>query len=295
MHSPFRQPQSARGVRKSPLHDRRAQRGACFGEIAVRRARQLVRARRRSPRVSLQLRTAELVRVFGQLSTRPYVSALVLPNQSSFAKFAVVGADAEAVLNRVCAGDVAVPVGKNRLYAVAERTRGIEADVTVTREADDQYLVVTACANQTRDLHWLRSHIPVNARAVVIDISSRIRRAGSDGSAQPGASERAYGRGPFQRVIPLWFFAPSGLGLRCNGSSITYVGELGWELYIGSEFAQSGSTNDELVRAGADYGLAHAGYHALNSLRMEKAYRHWGHDIGDEDTPLEAGLGFAVA
>jgi 4-methylaminobutanoate oxidase (formaldehyde-forming) len=80
---------------------------------------------------------------------------------------------------------------------------------------------------------------------------------------------------------------------RVRASRITYVGELGWELYIPSEFAQS--VYDEIVRAGAAFGLRHAGYHALNSLRMEKAYRHWGHDIGDEDTPLEAGLGFAVA
>ena len=79
---------------------------------------------------------------------------------------------------------------------------------------------------------------------------------------------------------------------RVRASRITYVGELGWEIYIPSEFAQS--VYDEIVRAGAAYGLAHAGYHAMNSLRMEKAYRHWGHDITDEDTPLEAGLGFAV-
>jgi 4-methylaminobutanoate oxidase (formaldehyde-forming) len=77
-----------------------------------------------------------------------------------------------------------------------------------------------------------------------------------------------------------------------RASRITYVGELGWELYVASEFLQG--VYDELVRAGAPYGLTHAGYHALNSLRIEKGYRHWGHDITDEDTPLEAGLGFAV-
>jgi 4-methylaminobutanoate oxidase (formaldehyde-forming) len=83
-----------------------------------------------------------------------------------------------------------------------------------------------------------------------------------------------------------------GLAL-VRASRITYVGELGWELYVPSEFLQG--VYDELVSAGAPFGLTHAGYHALNSLRIEKAYRHWGHDITDEDTPLEAGLGFAVA
>jgi glycine cleavage system aminomethyltransferase T len=77
-----------------------------------------------------------------------------------------------------------------------------------------------------------------------------------------------------------------------RASRITYVGELGWELYVPTEFLQG--VYDELASAGARYGLTHAGYHALNSLRIEKAYRHWGHDITDEDTPLEAGLGFAV-
>jgi glycine cleavage system aminomethyltransferase T len=82
-----------------------------------------------------------------------------------------------------------------------------------------------------------------------------------------------------------------GLAL-VRASRITYVGELGWELYVPTEFMQG--VYDELVSSGKDYGLVHAGYHALNSLRIEKAYRHWGHDITDEDTPLEAGLGFAV-
>jgi len=77
-----------------------------------------------------------------------------------------------------------------------------------------------------------------------------------------------------------------------RASRITYVGELGWELYVPTEFMQG--VYDELVGSGKRYGLVHAGYHALNSLRIEKAYRHWGHDITDEDTPLEAGLGFAV-
>jgi 4-methylaminobutanoate oxidase (formaldehyde-forming) len=171
---------------------------------------------------------------------------------------------------------------------------GIEADLTVTREAEDRYLVVTACASQTRDFHWLRSHLPGDGRVTALDVSSGYVVLGIMGprsrqllSALTDAdlSNEAFRFG-YSRIIDLGY-------ARVRASRITYVGELGWELYIPAEFAQS--VYDDIVRVGPEYGLAHAGYHAMNSLRIEKAYRHWGHDIGDEDTPLEAGLGFAVA
>jgi glycine cleavage system T protein len=215
-------------------------------------------------------------------------------DQSSFAKFAVVGADAEAALNQICAADVAVPVGKIVYTQWLNERGGIEADLTVTREAEDRYLVVTACANQTRDFHWLRTHIPPEARAWALDVSSAYvvlgvmgpnsRRLLSD-LTDADLTNEAFPFGS-SRVIDLAY-------ARVRASRITYVGELGWELYIPSELAQS--VYDEIVRAGAQHGLSHVGYHAMNSLRMEKAYRHWGHDITDEDTPMEAGLGFAVA
>jgi 4-methylaminobutanoate oxidase (formaldehyde-forming) len=171
---------------------------------------------------------------------------------------------------------------------------GIEADVTVTREAEERYLVVTACANQTRDLYWLNEHIPPNARCTAIDVSSGWVVLGIMGPnsrsllsslTDTDLSNEAFPFGT-SRVIDLGY-------ARVRANRLTYVGELGWELYIPAEFAQS--VYDEIVCAGRDFELRHAGYHAMNSLRMEKAYRHWGHDITAEDTPLEAGLGFAVA
>ena len=292
MHWPFRQPETARGVRKSPLHDRLAARGACFGEVAgFERANWFAPAG-----VAAEYRYSYGRQNWFEYSAAEHVAVrerVGLFDQSSFAKFAVVGPDAERALNWICAADVAVPVGKVIYTQWLNERGGIEADLTVTREAEDRYLVVTACANQTRDFHWLTSHLPADGRVMAVDVSSAYVVLGVMG---PGSrrllsemtdadlSNEAFPFGA-SRVIDLGY-------ARVRASRLTYVGELGWELYIPSEFAQS--VYDEIVRHGAGHGLAHAGYHAMNSLRMEKAYRHWGHDIGDEDTPLEAGLAFAV-
>jgi glycine cleavage system T protein len=293
MHWPYRQAESARGVRKSSLHDRLAQQGACFGEVAG-----FERPNWYAPAGV----TPEYRYSYGKQNWFEYCAhehaavreRVGLFDQSSFAKFAVVGADAERVLNRICAADVAVPAGRIVYTQWLNERGGIEADLTVTREAQDRYLVVTACASQTRDFHWLRSHIPAEARACAIDVSSAYAVLGIMGPNSRSLlgeltdADLTNSGFPFgsSRVIDLGY-------ARVRASRITYVGELGWELYIPSEFAQA--VYDEIVRVGPRHGLSLAGYHAMNSLRIEKAYRHWGHDIGDEDTPLEAGLGFAVA
>ena len=215
-------------------------------------------------------------------------------DQSSFAKFIVEGPDAEKVLNRISANDVAVPVGRIVYTQWLNERGGIEADLTVTREAGDRYLVVTSATSQTRDLAWLKRNIPEDARVGVHDVTSGQAVLGVMGPrardllqplADADLSNEAF---PFatSQVIDLGY-------ARVRASRITYVGELGWELYIPSEFAQG--VYDVISEAGGSLGLKLAGYHAMNSLRIEKGYRHWGHDIADEDSPLEAGLGFAVA
>jgi glycine cleavage system T protein len=293
MHWPFRQAESARGVRKSPLHDRLLSRGACFGEVAgFERPNWFA-----PPGVKPEYHYSYGRQNWFEYSGREHTAVregIGLFDQSSFAKFVVVGVDAERVLNQICATDVAVPVGKIVYTQWLNERGGIEADLTVTREAQDRYLVVTACATQTRDFHWLQSHIPSGAQAQVLDVSSAYVVLGVMGPhsrrllsalTDVDLSNQHFPFGT-SRIVDLAY-------ARVRASRITYVGELGWELYISAEFAQS--VYDEIVRVGADHGLVHAGYHAMNSLRLEKAYRHWGHDITDEDTPLEAGLGFAVA
>ncbi|HWW31868.1 MAG TPA: aminomethyltransferase family protein, partial [Steroidobacteraceae bacterium] len=220
--------------------------------------------------------------------------AVGLFDQSSFAKFVLKGRDAAETLGRICANEVDVPVGRIVYTQWLNERGGIEADLTVTREAEDSYLIVTACATQTRDFGWLSRSIPEAARAVAVDVSPAYAVLGLMGPSsrellsQLTDADLSSAAFPFgaSRIIDLGY-------ARVRASRITYVGELGYELYIPTEFAQS--VYDLIIAAGAPFGLRLAGYHALNSLRIEKAYRHWGHDISDEDTPLEAGLGFAIA
>jgi 4-methylaminobutanoate oxidase (formaldehyde-forming) len=293
MHWPYRQPETARGVRKSPLHDRLAARGACFGEVAGFERPNWFAPAGIAPEYQYS---------YGRQNWFEYAAAehtavrerVGLFDQSSFAKFLVEGRDAERCLNEICAADVAVPIGKIVYTQWLNERGGIEADLTVTRETQDRYLVVTACATQVRDLAWLRRHIPSDAHAVAIDVSSALAVLGVMG---PGSRRLLSSLSDADFTNEAFPFGTSQMVdlayARVRASRITYVGELGWELYIPSEFAQS--VYDEIVRAGEEHGLMVAGYHALNSLRLEKAYRHWGHDITDEDTPLEAGLGFAIA
>jgi heterotetrameric sarcosine oxidase gamma subunit len=197
------------------------------------------------------------------------------------------------VLNRVCANDVDVVPGKLVYTQWLNEKGGIEADLTVTRISPTVYLIVTGAETETRDFDWLKRHIDPDAHAVLTNVTSGM---GVISIMGPNARALLQSLTPCDMANEAFPFATSQeieLGYAIvRASRITYVGELGWELYIPTEFMPG--VYDEIVAAGAAFGLKHAGYHALNSLRMEKSYRHWGHDITDEDTPLEAGLGFAV-
>ena len=292
MHWPFRQPETARGVRRSVLHDRLADRGACFGEVAGWERTNWFAPAGVKP---------EYEYTYGRQNWFPYSATeheavrtnVGLFDQSSFGKYVLEGPDAEAVLNQVCANDVAVPVGKIVYTQWLNELGGIEADLTVTREAPDRYLIVTAAATQVRDLAWLKDHIPASARAYATDITS-----GQAVLSLMGPNSRALlsSLTPTDLSNETFPFGTSqiiDLGYaRVRASRVTYVGELGWELYIATEYAAG--VFDALTEAGTSFGLVHAGYHALNSLRMEKGYRHWGHDISPDETPIEAGLVFAV-
>ena len=293
MHWPFRQPETARGVRKSALHDRLAAAGACFGEVAGYERANWFAAPGEQPRYEYSYGRQNW---FEQSAAehRAVREAVGLFDQSSFAKFVVKGADAAAVLARMCANEIDVPIGKIVYTQWLNERGGIEADVTVTREAEDVFFIVSSCATQTRDFHWLCRSIPAAARAVAVDVSSGFAVLGLMGPHSRALLETLTDADLSTAAFPFATSRMIDLGYaRVRASRITYVGELGYELYLPGEFAQG--VYDAIIDAGRPFGLRLAGYHALNSLRMEKAYRHWGHDISDEDTPLEAGLQFAVA
>ena len=291
-HYPYRQYDTARGVRKSPLHDRLQAIGACHGEVAG-----WERPNWYAPEPGL----ARYEYSYGRQNWFEHSAAehravrerVGLFDQSSFAKFRLEGADASRVLNTVCANDVDVRPGRIVYTQWLNELGGIEADLTVTRLSGDCYLVVTAAATEVRDFNWLQRHIPHDARCVLTNVTSAM---GVISIMGPNARALLQSLSPNDLSHAAFPFANSReieLGYAVvRAARITYVGELGWELYIPTEF--TAGVYDTIVEAGEPFGLVHAGYHALDSLRIEKAYRHWGHDITDEDTPLEAGLGFAV-
>jgi len=292
MHWPFFSPESARPVRVSPLHERLAAQGACFGELCGWERANWFAPKGIQPTYRYSYGRQNWFE-YSAAEHRAVRETVGLFDLSSFGKFLLQGDDAEAVLNRVSANDVAVAPGQVVYTQWLNERGGIEADLTVTRLAQDQYLIVTAAASQGRDFYWLRDRIPPGCHAVLTDVTSgwsvlSVMGPQSRALLQPlSADDFSNEAFPFgtSREIDLGY-------ARVRATRISYVGELGWELYVPTEFAPG--VFDVILENGPAHGFHLAGYHALNSLRIEKGYRHWGHDITDETTPLESGLGFAV-
>ena len=293
MHWPSRQMQTARGRRRSPLHDRLAARGACFGEVmGWERANWFAPSgvepayRYSWDRQNWFPHAAE--------EHRAVREAVGLFDQSSFAKWELDGPDAEAALQRLCANDVGGPPGSVRYTAMLNERGGIECDLTVTRLGADRYFIVTGAAVAEHDLDWIRRHLPDSARVALVDRTGAFATVGLMGPRSRALLSRLTDADLSNAAFP---FATAQeievAGASVRALRITYVGELGWELYVPAEFA--GHVLEALLAEGDELGLRPAGYHAMDSLRVEKAYRSWGHDISSEDTPPEAGLTFAVA
>ncbi len=291
-HWPFYQYKTSRNVRRSSLHRHLETMGACFGEVAGWERANWFAPYGVKPAYEYSFKRQNWFEHSAAEHNNVRENVGVF-DQSSFSKFRVQGKDSCNVLNNICANDIDVAPGRIVYTQWLNDRGGIEADLTVTRLAENDYLVVTGAGAQVRDFKWLTSHIPDDAHCIATDVTS-----GYAVISVMGPNSRAL----LQAVSPddlsndAFPFAHSreielGMGL-VRASRITYVGELGWELYVPTEFAPH--VFETVVEAGEEHGLKPAGLHALNSLRMEKAYRHWGHDISEEETPLEAGLMFAV-
>ena len=293
MHWPYRQAETARGVRRSPLYHYEKDLGAVFGEVnGWERPNWYARGGVKP----------EYEYSYGRQNWFPcadYEAKQLMTNcaffdQASFAKYSVEGRDACKLLNRVSAANVDVEPGRIVYTQWLNERGGIEADLTVTRLAENKFLVVTGAAPQTRDMAWLKRHTPSDAHCVATDITSGLPMIAVMGPKSRALLEKLSGADLSNAAFPFGTSKELEIGYaRVRASRITYVGELGWELYIPAEF--TAHVFEVLQEAGKDFGLTPAGMHTMNNCRTEKAYRHWGHDIADEDTPLEAGLGFAVS
>jgi len=218
---------------------------------------------------------------------------VILMDVTSMSKFLVQGRDAEKILNNICANDVAVPVGKVVYTQWLNERGGMVADLTVTRLAEDKFFIVSAGDFYTHDLLWMKKHIPYEAHAFVTDMTSAYTLLNIQGPKSRELMRRVTTADVSKGAFPYMTAQEIDINYAlAQVMRVTYEGELGFELYVPSEF--SAHVYDAVVEAGQDLGLRHAGFQALNSLRIEKAYREYSHDMDNTDTPLEAGLGFAV-
>lgn len=290
-HFPFRQMATARGVRRSPLHEHLKARGAVFGEVAGNeRANWFARpGQEREYRYSWKRQNWFDNQREEHLAVRNGVGFF---DMSSFGKIRVEGRDACAFLQRLCANNVDVPAGRIVYTQMLNNRGGIESDLTITRLSETAFFLVVPGATLQRDLAWLRKNLGdefvvitdvTASEAVLCVMGPKSRELMQKVSPNDFSNEHH----PFGTAREIEI----GMGI-ARAHRVTYVGELGWELYVSSD--QAAHVFETLEEAGASVGLKLCGLHTLDSCRIEKAFRHFGHDITDEDHVLEAGLGFAV-
>jgi len=296
-HFPYRQVETARDVRQSPIHDRLKDRGACFGELnGWERANWFLPDSEKAAGKQAAYEYSWQRQNWFDYSAgehRAIREGVGMFDLSSFGKIKVVGKDAEAVLQRLCGNDVAVPNGKIVYTQFLNEDGHIEADVTVTRLSSDEFIVITPAATVRRDLHWINGHIPDGAHCFAMDVTvsesvMAVMGPQARDFLQPlipqSLANDDFGFGTVQSI-------EIGHGI-ARAHRVTYVGELGWEIYVSSDMANH--VFDTLMKRAEDHPLRLCGLHTLDSCRIEKAFRHFGHDISNEDHVLEAGLGFAV-
>ncbi|WP_376704085.1 FAD-dependent oxidoreductase [Mesorhizobium sp. ISC25] len=290
-HFPYRQMATSRNVRRSPLHEHLKARGAVFGEVAGwERANWFARSgQEREYRYSWKRQNWFDNQCEEHLAVRNSVG---LFDMTSFGKIRVEGRDACAFLQRLCANDMDVAPGKIVYTQMLNQRGGIESDLTVSRLSETAFFLVVPGATLQRDLAWLRKHLAeefvvitdVTAAEAVLCLMGPDSRKLIQKVSPNDFSNDNNPFGTFQEI-------EIGMGL-ARAHRVTYVGELGWELYVSTD--QAAHVFEAIAEAGTDVGLKLCGLHTLDSCRIEKAFRHFGHDITDEDNVLEAGLGFAV-
>ncbi|MCC5993674.1 MAG: GcvT family protein [Rhodobacteraceae bacterium] len=290
-HFPYRQMATSRGIRRSALHDHLKARGAVFGEVAGwERANWFANdGQEREYRYSWKRQNWFDNQRAEHMALRTGVGLL---DMTSFGKLRVDGADALALLQHVCANQMDVAIGRLVYTQMLNARGGIESDLTVTRLGETSFLLVVPGASLQRDLAWLRRHaddrhvtiLDVTAGEAVLPVMGPKSRDLLRLVSPDDFSNEAHPFGTAREI-------EIGMGL-ARAQRVTYVGELGWELYVSTD--QAAHVFETLVEAGTEVGLKLCGLHAMDSCRIEKAYRHFGHDITDEDHVLEAGLGFAV-
>jgi 4-methylaminobutanoate oxidase (formaldehyde-forming) len=309
-------------LRKTPLHDRLAAAGACFGvkngwerpnwfarsassPSPLNGERAGVRSEKekafppahlsgyaKEPRVEYSFGPQNWFNnhAFEHRATRQNVAIF---DQTGFGKLIMQGRDAVSVLQRLCGNNVDVSVGKVVYTGLFNERGGFESDLTVVRVAREELYLITGTAQPVRDVDWIRRHVGPAEHAEVVDVSNAYGVLGVMGPNSRQLLRRVTDADLSNESFPFATVQTIAVGrATARAVRITYVGELGWELHVPMD--QLALAYDTLMEAGEDLGVVNTGHYAINSLRLEKGYRAWGADLSPDDTPLEAGLSFAI-
>ena len=290
---PNREMETARPFRCSPLHDRLAARGASYGsKMGWERPNYF--APEGSP--------TDLAYSWGKppwldwsaAEQRATREAVAVFDQTSFSKYVVDGPGALDGLQWVCANDVDVPLGRAVYTPLLDERGRYQSDLTVTRVAASEFLLVSSSATTVRDQDWIRRHLPDGCDARVRDVTTSYAVLGVMGPRSRTLLERLTDADLSDESFPFATSREIPLGdAIVRATRMTYVGELGWELMVPVELAAG--VYDALMREGADLGVTDAGYYAIESLRLEKGYRAFARELTPDYGPVEAGLVFATA
>lgn len=292
-HYPTRTPQTARGAKQSPLHARLAARGAYFKDVSGWEGADWYAPPGASATIDRLSWGRERWFAYWEAEHRAAREGVIVMDMAFMSKFLVQGRDAGRVLDWISANHVDGPAGQITYTQWLDDAGKLQADLTVTKLADDRFWVVASDTVHRHVEWWMKRHLG-DAHAFVTDVTGGYGQINVQGPRSRELLARVTTADLSNEAFPFRAAREIDVGFaRVLCVRITYLGELGYELFVPAE--QTAHVYDRLVAAGADVGLRHAGLKALSSLRMEKAYRDYGHDIDNTDSVLEAGLGFAVA
>ena len=289
---PQREHESGRPFRRSPLYDRLKARGAWFGNKMGWERPNWFAGTGKSPNMEYGWGRGEW---FDHVAAehRATREAVTVVDETSFGKFLMQGRDAERVLQHLAANDIAVPVGRTVYTGLLNERGTFESDLTIARLAQDRFMIVTGSAQVTRDADWIGRHMPAGAHATLTDVTAAWTVLSVMGPSSRALLQKVSRADFGNEAFPFATIREVGIGhATVLASRRTYMGELGWELYVPVEFAVT--VFETLHEAGAEFGLRDAGYYAVDTLRLEKGYRAWGRELTPDDNPYQAGLGWAV-
>jgi 4-methylaminobutanoate oxidase (formaldehyde-forming) len=291
MRWPREELQSARPLRRSPLYDRLKAKGAVFGsKLAWERANYFLPDGEREPAPTFDT-PGWLPHVLEE--QRACREDVVVFDQTSFAKFLLKGRDSLKVLQRLCANDVDVPAGRMVYTAMLNARGGFESDVTITRLSSDTFFILTGSAQATRDADWINRHIAEDQRAALVDVSAAWCVISAMGPKAEPLLARLSPDDLSKAAMPFSSTKEIDIGYaRVRAARMSYVGGPGYELYVPTD--QCVMLYDALWSVHEVFGLKDAGYYTIDALRIEAGRRAWGAELSPDDTPWEAGLGYAV-